>query len=79
MRSQFTRITRGRFELFAGDYVNVRVTHNNGFIIVSGPVGRYCVNVGTRCKLVDPKDEESDCRWSHTLDHGKFIVMGRCP
>jgi hypothetical protein len=61
----------------AGDYVNLRFSNNNGFIIVSGPVGLYYVNVGTGCKNVDPKDEESDCRWFHTTEHGKYIVMGR--
>jgi hypothetical protein len=77
IRAQTTRITRGRYELLAGDYVNVRFSSNNGFLVVSGPVGEYYVNVGSGCKLVDPDDEELDCRWFHTTEHGKYVVMGR--
>jgi hypothetical protein len=71
MRAQAEYLTRGRYVLAPGDYINIAFSGPDGFVVVSEPAGAYYVNVAADCADA----AERRCRWYHTtIMHGYFLT-----
>jgi hypothetical protein len=75
MRAQVGRLTRGLYEMQAGDYVNLVFANPHGFVVVSEPAGLYYVNVGSGCTSA----VSQECVWFHSALPGMYVLMGRQP